>query len=74
MRGRDYVLMAGAVAAGLRGVDQRLINPVIANLLVCLGLGLAWWAHHPRNESSRRHTPALNEQERANLVPAHDLD
>ena len=53
MRGRDYVLMAGAVAAGLQGVDKRLINPLIANLFVCLGLGLAWWAQHPRRQHGR---------------------
>jgi hypothetical protein len=68
MRGRDYVLLAGAVAAGLRGVDQRVLNPTLANLLMCLGLALAWWAQHPRDEHARQHTPALNAQEIARLA------
>lgn len=53
MRRRDYVLMAGAIAAGMQGVDKRLLNPLLANLFVCLGLGLAWWAQHPRRANGR---------------------
>ena len=53
MRRRDYFLLAGALAAGLQGVDKRMLNPVIANLLVCLGLGLAWFSQRPRHEHER---------------------
>jgi len=53
MRRRDYFLLAGALAAGLQGVDRRLLNPVVANLLVCLGLGLAWFSQRPRSEHGR---------------------
>lgn len=53
MRRRDYVLLAGAVAAGLSGLDKRVLNPIAANLLVCLGLGLAWFSQRPRREAER---------------------
>jgi len=53
MRRRDYFLLAGALAAGLQGVDRRLLNPIVANLLVCLGLGLAWFSQRPRAHDER---------------------
>lgn len=54
MRRRDYFLLAGALAAGLQGVDKRTLNPMVANLLVCLGLGLAWFSQRPRGEHERK--------------------
>jgi len=53
MRRRDYFLLAGALAAGLQGVDKRTLNPIVANLLVCLGLGLAWFSQRPRTHDER---------------------
>lgn len=54
MRRRDYFLLAGALAAGLNGVDKRTLNPIVANLLVCFGLGLAWFSQRPRIEHERK--------------------
>jgi hypothetical protein len=67
MRNRDYMLLAGALAAALKGIDAKLYNPMAANLLVCAGLGLAWFAQRPRRQNGRHHTPALTPEELTRL-------
>jgi hypothetical protein len=67
MRRKDTILIAGAIAAGAQAVASKSTNPNVTMILVFLGVGLAWYADHPREGNSRIGDEKIDEVNEAKM-------
>jgi hypothetical protein len=53
MTKKDIFLIAGAVGAAMQAASMKSTNPNLVLWFSLLGVGLSWWADHPRDPHSQ---------------------
>jgi len=53
MKNKNMLLLAGALAAGMKAVDAKVLSPTVAVLFMLIGTALAFLADAPRDPHAR---------------------
>jgi hypothetical protein len=73
MTKKDIVLIAAAVGAAMQAASIKATNPNLVVWFSLLGVGLSWWADHPRDPTSRDRADDEADTEREDGPSADDL-